>query len=187
MILGMPLLGVIQVQQNFPTTFDAFDNTANGSNDAFFTIINSDGSNLEYSTYLGGSSYDYGYLYNCVAYGGNNAIIVGYTGSSNFPTTVGAYDRTYNGVEVIVAKFDVGPPRTITIESISASEFCAGEDITVSFSIGGIYLDGNVFSVQLSDENGSFTKPTIIGTLPGVNAGTINCTIPEDAPPGMFI
>jgi len=187
--IGNAIVGGYTSSTNFPTTFDAFDNTANGSNDAFFTIINSDGSNLEYSTYLGGSSYDYGYLYNCVAYGGNNAIIAGYTGSSNFPTTVGAYDRTYNGVEVFVAKFDVGPPRTITIESISASEFCAGEDITVSFSIGGIYLDGNVFSVQLSDENGSFTsltKPTVIGTLAGVDAGTINCTIPEDAPSGMF-
>lgn len=184
--IGNAIVGGYTSSTNFPTTFDAFDNTANGSSDVFFTIINTNGSNLEFSSYLGGSSYDYGYYFNCVAYGGNNAIIAGYTGSSNFPTTVGAYDRTYNGVEVFVAKFDVGPPRTITIESISASEFCAGEDITVSFSIGGIYLAGNVFSVQLSDVNGSFTKPTIIGTLPGVNAGTINCTIPENTPSGMF-
>jgi len=184
--IGNAIVAGYTNSSNFPVTFDAFDNTANGGYDIFFTIFNSDGSFLDYSTYLGGASTDYGYYNSCLAYGGNNAIVTGYTSSSNFPTTVGAWDIIYNGGDVIVAKFDVGPPRTITIESVSAAQFCPGEDITVSFSITGIYLLGNVFTVQLSDQNGSFTKPIIIGTLSSVDAGTINCTIPIDIPSGMF-
>jgi len=59
---------------------------------------------LVYSTYLGGGSGDYG---NSIAVDDSgNAYVTGYTNSTNFPTTPGAYDSTYNGgYDAFVAKF----------------------------------------------------------------------------------
>jgi len=52
---------------------------------------------LLYSTYLGGGADDWG---NGIAMDpDSNAYVTGYTNSPNFPTTPGAYDRTYNNGE----------------------------------------------------------------------------------------
>ncbi|MFE0565520.1 SBBP repeat-containing protein, partial [Priestia megaterium] len=81
---------------NFPTTPCAFDTTLNGSNDAFVTKLNSKGSNLIYSTYLGGTGSDLGIGIAIDAKG--NAYITGQTSSLDFPVTPGAFDTTFNGV-----------------------------------------------------------------------------------------
>ena len=49
---------------------------------------------LAYSTYLGGSSGDLGY--GIAVDGSGNAYVTGYTKSTNFPTTTGAYDTNLN-------------------------------------------------------------------------------------------
>ncbi len=76
---------------NFPTTSGAYDTSANGSSDAFVTKLNTTGTALVYSTYLGGSSNDYG---NGVAVEGGYAYVTGLTESSDFPTTSGAFQTT---------------------------------------------------------------------------------------------
>lgn len=61
--------------------------------------------NLEWSTYLGGSSGDTGYALALDPEG--DVIVVGQTFSTNYPTTTGAYDVSYNsGGDVFVAKLD---------------------------------------------------------------------------------
>jgi hypothetical protein len=80
---------------DFPTTAGAFDTTHNGGTyDAFVTRVNSSGTGLEYSTYLGGSGGDYGYG---IVASASYASVVGETGSSNFPTTATGFDTTYGG------------------------------------------------------------------------------------------
>jgi hypothetical protein len=84
---------------NFPITPGAFQTAnAGGSDglDAFVTKLNSTGSSLVYSTYLGGSGNDYAYSFsNGIAVNANgNAYVIGITKSTNFPTTPGAFDRT---------------------------------------------------------------------------------------------
>lgn len=50
---------------------------------------------------------------------------------------------------------------------------------TVAFTSTGVFNPGNVYTVELSDETGSFIAPTVIGTLASTaNAGSINITIP---------
>ncbi len=92
------------VATDFPTTPGAFDITFNGSRDAFVTKLGVDGSSLVYGTYLGGTDSDYG---NGIAVdGAGNAYVTGYTASSNFPTTPGAYDPTFNApTDAFVTKF----------------------------------------------------------------------------------
>ena len=63
--------------------------------DAFVTELNPTGSGLVYSTYLGGSGDDYG---NGIAVDtSGNAYVTGYTVSSDFPTTAGAFQTTLDG------------------------------------------------------------------------------------------
>jgi len=78
----------------FPVTPGAFQTTCScsGQPDVFVTQLNPNGSALVYSTYLGGNKADVGY--SIALDSSNNAYVVGYTGSTTFPTTVGAFQRT---------------------------------------------------------------------------------------------
>ena len=69
---------------NFPTTPGAFQQTFGGYVDAFVTKINSDGSALVYSTFLGGHRDDRGY--GIAVDSAGNAYVTGITDSANFPT-----------------------------------------------------------------------------------------------------
>lgn len=74
----------------FPTTPGAYDTTSNGSLDAFVLRLASGGDQLVYSTFLGGSMLDVAMSVVLDQQGG--AVVGGYTSSTNFPTTPGAYD-----------------------------------------------------------------------------------------------
>ncbi|HOD81002.1 MAG TPA: Calx-beta domain-containing protein [Phycisphaerae bacterium] len=84
---------------NFPATAGAMRTTLAGGTDAFAAKINtaatSPATSLVYSTYLGGSNYDDSQAVAIDAAG--NAYVAGYTASTNFPTTAGAFDTTFNG------------------------------------------------------------------------------------------
>src|SRR5206468_11165555 len=69
---------------DFPT-LSAFQRAlaGEGSQDAFVTKLNADGSALVYSTYLGGSGLDEGRA--IAADAGGNAYVTGATSSTNFP------------------------------------------------------------------------------------------------------
>jgi Beta-propeller repeat len=80
---------------HFPTTLGAFQTSYGGNEDGFVTKINPAGSALDYSTYVGGSNYDEGD--GIAVDSGGGAYVVGYTLSSNFPTTPGAFQTGPNG------------------------------------------------------------------------------------------
>jgi Leucine-rich repeat (LRR) protein len=90
---------------DFPTTSSAYDQTFNLDNDVFVAKLNNDLSQLLASTFIGGSSSD-GALKLAIDTSGN-VYVAGETASSNFPTTDGAYDQTYNGYsDGFIAKLD---------------------------------------------------------------------------------
>ena len=84
----------------FPTTAGAYDEVHNGNNDAFVTVVSSDGVTLTYSSYLGGGDHE------CKGAGRGCTLAVdeegsdvyvyvtGGTASLDFPTTAGAYDES---------------------------------------------------------------------------------------------
>ena len=78
----------------FPTTSGAYQTTYGGSEDAFVAKLDSSGAALLYSTYLGGSTSDYGY--GIAVDSSGNAHVMGNTNGS-FPTTTGAYQTTFGG------------------------------------------------------------------------------------------
>jgi len=96
---------------DFPTTTGAFTTTKNGGHtDAFVVKFNPPGSALLYATFLGGGDWDEGS--GIAVDGSGTAYVTGRTYSSDFPTTAGAFDTSYDGghygYEAFVAKLSVG-------------------------------------------------------------------------------
>jgi hypothetical protein len=93
---------------DYPTTPGAFDRTYNGSGepDAFVTKLNASGSELAYSTFLGGTNDDRGFA---IAVLDRRAYVTGETVccSADFPTTPGAFDTTFDGFsDIFVTKLN---------------------------------------------------------------------------------
>jgi len=79
----------------YPTTPGAFSTVLSGTQDAIVTRLNAAGSALVYSAFFGGLGND---LANSLAQGERDfATFGGSTSSTNLPTTVGAFDTTFNG------------------------------------------------------------------------------------------
>ncbi len=94
---------------NFPTTSGAYQTVFGGNQDAFMMELNAGGSNLIYSTYLGGGASESGL--GIAVDGSGNAYVTGYTQSTNFPTTSGAYQTAFGGTcDVFVAKLSFPTP-----------------------------------------------------------------------------
>jgi len=109
---------------NFPITPGAFQTSLRGFGDAFVTKLNSSGSALVYSTYLGGSDYDDAEAIAVDSAG--NAYVTGRTTSNDFPTTTGAFQtargRNYDAVVTKIGAFTfAGRPRRENCHGVSVS------------------------------------------------------------------
>ena len=138
----------------FPTTVNAYQGTRAGDTDAFLTKINSTGSALLYSTYLGGSGTDRGSGVAIDAKG--NAYVAGFTGAADFPTA-SAFQNSFGGsFDAFVAKID-------TNASGAAS-------LVFSTYLGGI-ADDKAYGIAI-DNTGSnvyVTGQTISNNFPVLN------------------
>lgn len=80
---------------DFPTTAGAFDTTLGGSQDIALTCFEPTGSQLVFSTLVGGSDSE---LAGGLAVASDGRIALGgWTKSADYPTTASAYDTSFNG------------------------------------------------------------------------------------------
>ncbi len=128
---------------NFPITVGGFDTVYNGGTtvigDCFISYLNSTGSNLLYSTYLGGSGEDAGrgILY----YADTSVTIVGGTKGTDFPTTIGAYSEHLNGTgNCFVTHLKVNTSRLIY------STYFGGTGSDVAYACMKHHSDGIIFT-----------------------------------------
>ena len=91
---GNPYITGVTTSSNFPVAAGAVQTTLTGLQNAFVTKLNSTGQTMAYSTYLGGSTYDWGY--GIAVSSAGNAYIAGTTSSVDFPQ-VGAVQAALNG------------------------------------------------------------------------------------------
>ncbi len=83
------------VSPDYPVSSGAYQPTKNLDRDVFVTKLRGDGTNIVWSTFLGGSSTDQG-LALAVDTGGD-VFVAGNTGSSDFPVSANGFRRTYAG------------------------------------------------------------------------------------------
>ncbi len=96
---------------------------------------------LSYSTYLGGGAYN-GYGVAVAVDGFGSAHVAGGTGSNEFPTTAGAYDRSGNGGEdVFVAKLNPSGTGLVYSTYLGGTSFDRAHAIAVDDS-GSAYITG---------------------------------------------
>jgi hypothetical protein len=136
------------LSDDFPVQ-NAYDNTYSGNEDVFIAKFASNGS-LLWSTFFGGSDWDFGYSIAVAADG--SCYLTGETWSSNFPTK-NAYDSTYNGyIEAFVAKFSTdGTLLWSTFLGGNGND--AGHGLAVS-SDGSCYVTGLTRSTDFPTKNG---------------------------------
>jgi hypothetical protein len=139
---------------NLPTTPDAFQSSyGGGGTDAFVMKINSTGSAIVYATYLGGTNADDG---KCIAVDSSgNAYSGGWTQSSNFPVSAGAFQvgpgATPFDIDSFVTKFVDTPPNTFRISGRVTDSNGNG--------LAGVpmILSGSLTGTQWTLANGSFS------------------------------
>jgi len=156
---GMAYIAGTTESSNFPTTSGAFDRTHNGGGfygrDAFVTKLSAEGTSLSYSTFLGGAEdEDIG---NALALGaGGEAYVTGYTRSSDFPVTPGAFDTTRAGDrDVFVTKLNASGSALVYSTFLGGSSTDEGESIAVDLS-GAAYVTGDTASPSFPTTVGAF-------------------------------
>jgi hypothetical protein len=72
----------------------------------------------------------------------------------------------------------VAAPR-IQINAITRKQMCASQSFDISFDATGTYNSGNQFRIELSNSDGSFAAPVIIGQVTSQTDNLVKCTLPR--------
>jgi hypothetical protein len=158
----------------FPTSTDAYDDSSNGGEDLYVLKMNNNATALLYSTYIGGSDDD-------IAAGiridtAGNAFVSGYTYSTDFPTTNGAFSTTNSYSAVFALKLPV-PTVTLTAP-LGGETWCSGITRQITWTSSAV----DSVSVQLSSDGGS-TWTTLVARL-AASSGSWGWVIPAALPAG---
>lgn len=176
--------------QGYPTTIGAYDTTYNGPvqagrTDIVITKYNPTGSNLIYSTYIGGAT-STEIISSIIVTENNELLMLGATGSSDFPMSATAYDSSFNGG----AYLNYAPNGTeyvngtdIYLARLSAD----GSQLLASTYVGGSANDGVNSSTSLAYNYGDYYR----GEIQTDGAGSFyvaSCTYSTNFPatPGAF-
>jgi len=159
---GNVIVTGVTLSTNYPVTSGAYDESFNGSADVFVSKLNSTGTALVYSTFIGGTSGEGGYAIALDNIG--NVIVTGFTGSTDYPVVSGAYDESFNGdSDVFVTKIDINTQLFITSPN-------GGEMLQAQTQYNITWQSNNIVNVKIeySTDNGS-TWSIIVNSTPAAN------------------
>jgi hypothetical protein len=171
--LGNAYIGGTTGSSNFPVTAGAFQTTcgggcSNGTPDAFVTKLNSTGSALVYSTFVGGTGDDRGYAIAVDSTG--EAFVTGKTTSANFPTTAGAFQTTRPGTtSIFVTKLNAAGSALVYSTYLGGSAVDQANAIDLN-PLGDAYVAGLSTSTDFPTTAGAF-QSTLRGPTNAVVAG----------------
>jgi hypothetical protein len=140
---------------DYDVTPDAFQTTKGVDSDVFVTKLNASGSALVYSTYIGGSDVESGY--GIAVDGSGNAYVTGYTNSTDYDVTVGAFQTTGGGTysDVFVTKLHASGNILLYSTYIGGISNDFGNGIAVDSS-GNAYVTGRTQSTDYDVTVGAF-------------------------------
>jgi hypothetical protein len=164
---------------NFPVTPRAFQTTNKGATvcnlwyacgDAVVAKIDPTGSQLLYSTYLGGNGDDY--AYGLAVDSAGNAYVTGVTNSTDFPTTTGAFQTSpQGGYDIFVTKLNPTGSALVYSTYLGGSED-EGVQALVLDAAGDAYVAGNSSSSNFPTTAGAYDTK-----FDPQKAGQLNCSL----------
>ena len=165
---------------DFPTTSGAFDESHNGDYDAFVTKLNSTGTALTYSTFLGGADYDAGHDVEVV---NDEAFVVGAAGYG-FPTTADSFDPIYNGCNKGTALCDAFVVKLNTTGSGLVYGTYMGGSRSDWFNDLAVSPDGTVSATGPTESN---DFPMYPKTYDATSNGGVDTVVAQLSPTGMSL
>jgi uncharacterized protein (TIGR03437 family) len=183
---GAAYVAGVTLSTNFPVTAGAVQGSFHGqggqpitdfgvpffiTGDAFVSKLSADGSQLVFSTYLGGAADDAATT--IAVDGGGNVYVGGFTISRDFPTSANALQKTYKGAEPQNQFYHLGdgfisklnPTGTALLYSTYLGG--AGDDAVTAIVVdasGSVYATGASTSTDI---------PMTTGTIQTANAGPL--------------
>lgn len=150
--------------ENFPVSQGCYNGTMNGYLDAFAARLSANGSDIERSTFFGGSSHDHGKV--IALDGKENVVVYGETVSPDLPMSGNSQCREYQRfADLFVAVFDQDLSRL----SYSTYLGYRDTDSATSMAIGNsgiLYLGGYTRSIGFPVSGGTYDQ-TFGGTIEG--------------------
>ena len=136
---------------NFPTTPGSYKTNITGLQNAFLAKFNPSGA-LMFSTLLGGNGGEYGQ--GVAVDSSGNAYVTGLTGSSNFPVSSNAYQRTYRGglSDGFVTKFNASGSGLMYSTYLGGTQSEQPNGIAVDAN-GNAYVVGDTESINFPTKN----------------------------------
>jgi hypothetical protein len=130
---------------DYPKAGTPYQTSNKGQTDAFVSKFSPDGSSLVYSTYVGGS--DYEYCRGIAVDSAGSAYVVGDTSSTNFPVTTGAAQTAYGGdpSDAFVLKLSADGSTLLYSTYLGGNDLEIGSGIAVD-AVGSAYVIGFTLS-----------------------------------------
>lgn len=152
---------------DFPTTTGAFQRARAGGADGFLTLLNAAGSDVLYSTFLGGTDNE---TADGIALAGSGQVVIaGSTRSADFPTTPGAFQTTHSGgaaadlFEIFVTRLTPSPGEALTYSTFIGG---TGRDFAQGLALDSAenaYVTGGTLSADFDTTPGAYDT-TFTGT-----------------------
>jgi RHS repeat-associated protein len=146
---------------NFRTTAGVAQPASGGGFDAFVVKLSAAGDTMVYSTFLGGSTTDS--ATDIAVHPSGEVNLAGSTASANFPTTPGAYQRTYGGgtFDAFAARLSANGARLLYSTLIGGNASDLGRTVTFD-ALGFLWMGG-----QTESRNLPVTPNAVAPTFPG--------------------
>ncbi len=151
---------------DFPTTVGAYESIypGTGNRHAFVAKVSATGTALAYATFLGGLNSDGGNGIAVDSYG--NAYVTGLTNSTDFPTTLGAYDRLFNGAtgnDAFLAELNEAGSVLWYSTFLGGGADDWGNALVLD-AAGDVYMTGHTFSTNFPTTAG-VVQPALMGVV----------------------
>ncbi len=159
---------------DFPVTPGSYDTSFNGegewAGDVYVTKINPSGSDIVFSTFIGGKVEETAGAGNIKLDSRGNIIIGGTTCSQDFPTTKGVINNTFTRKDIFLSKFSPNLDKLLFSTSLATGRMDMITGLTID-NRDNIYITGFTVATDLPVTDNAVRKKMIMPRVGGFEDG----------------